>query len=87
MSNLGTILNKSFEKANMSSSFVGGHVIAREENDSVCNNHYVVRRLDDGSDVSATLDNQIRKSCLDTYTVKIAIGSYVLMYPQETVGL
>ena len=66
----------------MSSSFVQGRVVAREEDKGTCANHYFIRRIDDSTVVRATLDNRMRKSCLDTYAIKIAIGSYVLMYPQ-----
>ena len=79
---LGNALKKSFDKADMSSSFVKGNVVAREEDKGTCTNHYFVRRIDDATVVRATLDLRMRNSCLDTYAIKIAIGSYVLMYPQ-----
>ena len=79
---LGNALNKAFDKADMSSSFVQGYVVAREEDKGTCANHYFIRRIDDSTVVRATLDNRMFKSCLDTYAIKIAIGSYVLMYPQ-----
>ena len=56
--------------------------MASEEDKGTCTNHYFVRRIDDATVVRATLDLRMRNSCLDTYAIKIAIGSYVLMFPQ-----